>query len=297
MSKEVKKSPIFYMGNKERLIKKGLLDLFPSNINTFWDLFCGSGIVSINVQAKKYIMNDYNKTIIELLNYFAENESDEIINNIKDTINKFQLLKGFNKRDTRETEEYKKKAQEKYNEFRNHYNTLDKSIHNLYVLSYYCNNNNIRFNKSGGFNMPIGNQYFNEEKHSEKIKSGCNFFKDNNVTFYNEDFRGIDFWQIEEGDFVYLDPPYTNTLAIYNEQQGWGISDDEELFAMIERDLDSRNIKWAMSNVFKNKGVENTHLIEWVNKRGYKVHYFDGFTYVSCGKGNAETVEVLITNY
>ena len=52
------KSPIFYMGNKERLIKKGLIELFPNNINTFIDLFCGSGVVSLNVNAKNKILID-----------------------------------------------------------------------------------------------------------------------------------------------------------------------------------------------------------------------------------------------
>ena len=28
-------SPIFYMGNKKKLIKKGLIELFPKNINKF----------------------------------------------------------------------------------------------------------------------------------------------------------------------------------------------------------------------------------------------------------------------
>lgn len=36
------KSPIFYMGNKYRLLPQ-LLPLFPSNIDTFYDLFGGSG--------------------------------------------------------------------------------------------------------------------------------------------------------------------------------------------------------------------------------------------------------------
>ena len=64
MSKDIMRSPIFYMGNKERLIKKGLIDLFPTNINNFIDLFCGSGVVSMNVKANRYLLNDYNKTII-----------------------------------------------------------------------------------------------------------------------------------------------------------------------------------------------------------------------------------------
>lgn len=39
------------MGNKKRLINKGLIKMFPNNINTFVDLFAGSGIVSMNTRA------------------------------------------------------------------------------------------------------------------------------------------------------------------------------------------------------------------------------------------------------
>ena len=42
------------MGNKKKLINKGLVELFPSNINMFIDLFAGSSIVSMNVVANKY---------------------------------------------------------------------------------------------------------------------------------------------------------------------------------------------------------------------------------------------------
>ena len=97
-------------------------------------------------------------------------------------------------------------------------------------------------------------------------------------------------------DLVYLDPPYSNTTATYNENNAWGLEDDYELFRLCDK-LTTQGVKWGMSNVFENKGNVNQHLIDWVNKNGYNVHFFDGFNYVSCGKGNAKTVEVFISNY
>ncbi|EAV9692004.1 DNA adenine methylase, partial [Campylobacter coli] len=44
-------SPILYMGNKNRLIRRGLINLFPKNINHFIDAFAGSATVSMNTQA------------------------------------------------------------------------------------------------------------------------------------------------------------------------------------------------------------------------------------------------------
>ena len=62
-------------------------------------------------------------------------------------------------------------------------------------------------------------------------------------------------------------------------------------------ELNNRNIKFAMSNVFSNKGITNEKLIEWCKKNNWNIHYFDNFTYSACGKGNGKTVEVLIMNY
>ena len=144
--------------------------------------------------------------------------------------------------------------------------------------------------------MPIGNQCFIVEKHSQKIIDGCNFLSRPNVYLTNKDYKSFNFKALLKSDFLYLDPPYSNTLAIYNEQQGWCIDDDYDLFDICDY-LTRRGIKWAMSNVFENKGVINQHLIDWVTKNNYNVHHFNDFTYVSCGKGNAKTDEVLIMNY
>lgn len=40
-------SPIFYMGNKHKLLKQ-IIPLFPDECDTFVDLFGGSGVVSMN---------------------------------------------------------------------------------------------------------------------------------------------------------------------------------------------------------------------------------------------------------
>ena len=65
-------SPIFYQGCKKKNIKEGLIDYFPKNINRFIDLFCGSGIVSMNVNANSYILNDIESNVINLLKMFKE---------------------------------------------------------------------------------------------------------------------------------------------------------------------------------------------------------------------------------
>ena len=60
-------SPIFYMGNKYKLLKQ-LIPLFPKQCDTFLDLFGGSGVVSMNYQGtRKTIYNEFNGNIVNLI--------------------------------------------------------------------------------------------------------------------------------------------------------------------------------------------------------------------------------------
>lgn len=282
-------SPIFYMGNKSKLVKKGLTDLFPSNIDTFYDLFCGSGTVAINTKANKLILNDIDNNTIELIKFFKYNSPNYVLDKICGYIDLYQLPTFST--DTRTFKGDREIYKTKYNKLREDYN-ISRSIELLYVLNIFSNSHMLRYNKFGEFNMPFGNGYF-----TDKCKQfiSDNVYKD--VTeLHNKhyaDFLNVDF---NTDDFVYLDPPYYNTTATYTENGGWGIEQEQELHTFCEQ-LNLKGVKFALSNTFSNKGVENIQLIDWVTKNGYNVHFFDNFTYSSCGKGNAKTVEVLITNY
>ena len=112
----------------------------------------------------------------------------------------------------------------------------------------------------------------------------------------NKDYRQLDIDEITSSDFVYLDPPYCGSTAVYNENNGWTREDDDSLFDFLI-ELNNKNIRWAMSNVFENKGIKNDKLIQWVDKNNFNVYLFNKFTYMACGKGNSNAKEVLITNY
>lgn len=294
MRKEIVISPIFYMGNKKKLINKGLIDLFPEEINIFVDLFSGSGIVSMNTKAKKYVVNDMDSNLYDLYQLFKTKDSQSIINHIEKRIGEYELAKERTKRN-----EFKDKAKiEKYKvayaNLRSYYNK-NPNVLDFYTLMFYSFSQQFRFNSKGEFNMPCGNDCF-AEKNKEYIKDGCRFFSSVDTYISSEDFREFPVSNLTIKDFVYLDPPYSNTTATYNENNAWSLEDDYELFRLCDK-LTTQGVKWGMSNVFENKGNVNQHLIDWVNKNGYSVHFFDGFNYVSCGKGNAKTVEVFISNY
>jgi DNA adenine methylase Dam len=282
-------SPIFYMGNKKKLINKGLIELFPKNINTLYELFCGSAIVSMNANSVYCEVNDVRKEVTSLIQNFCYFKPTEIVNKVEEIIQKYELPEFST--DTRVWSGNRDFYKEKYNALREDYNKT-KDIWLLYTLSIFSNSHMIRFNSKGDFNMPFGNGYFTESVKNSILNN--NYDK---ITYIsNVDFREYSSRAFESNDFVYLDPPYFNTTATYNENGGWSENDENDLYKFCE-ELNSNNIKFAMSNVFENKGIKNNKLIEWVEKNNFNVHTFDKFTYCACGKGNSNAKEVLITNY
>ena len=292
------KSPIFYMGNKYKLLDN-LLTYFPKKetVDEFIDLFGGSGVVSINVPYEKITYNEINHNITNLFKMLVETPPKEIINHIKHRVIEFDLpQKGVEKIDN-EYSKYKKN----YLNFRKFYNKQNpKNYLDLYTLTYFSFSNLIRFNSKNEFNMPYGHRSFLSDEHDINIELFYNIMKNKSVDVQNKDAFEI-LYNITEnkGQFIYLDPPYANTMAIYNESRafgGWGLDDDHKLFDELDR-LDKLGVRWAMSNVLENKGIKNEHIESWAIRGGYKIIDFENKTYAALGKGNAESREVLIVNY
>jgi len=292
---EVKISPIFYMGNKKKLIKKGLTDLFPEKIDTFVDVFGGSGVVGMNVTAKNYIINDINTHLFQLYHLFKDCSVDMIVSCIKYNIEKYHLPKERTKRnqyfDKAKIEEYKKA----YNKLRDVYNA-ERNIFDFYTLMFFSFSQQFRFNNKGDFNMPYGMDCFCD-KNIEYIKNGCEYFQRPNVKCLNIDFKYlIGDASVDENTFFYCDPPYYNTTAVYNENNSWTQENEKDLYYCLDLQ-NNKGTRWALSTVLENKGKENPFLREWLSHNDYNIYSFSGHTYSACGKGNSNAKEVLITNY
>jgi DNA adenine methylase Dam len=286
------------MGNKYKLLDN-LLAYFPKKetVDEFIDLFGGSGVVSINVPYEKITYNEINHNITNLFKILVETEPQNIIGHIKARIQEFDLpQKGVEKKDN-EYSKYKRN----YLNYRKFYNKQkEKNYLDLYTLTYFSFSNLIRFNSKNEFNMPFGNRCFLFGEHDINIELFYNIMKNKSVDIQNKDAFEI-LYNItkNKGQFIYLDPPYANTMAIYNESRafgGWGLDDDHKLFDELDR-LDKLGVRWAMSNVLENKGIKNEHIESWAIRGGYKIIDFENKTYAALGKGNAESREVLIINY
>ena len=79
------KSPLNYTGGKYKLLPQ-IMPLFPTNIDTFVDLFCGGGNVGINTLANHIIYNDKNHCLIELLKVFDTYDYQTIETKIEDNM-------------------------------------------------------------------------------------------------------------------------------------------------------------------------------------------------------------------
>ena len=129
-------SPIFYMGNKKKLINKGLIDKFPDNISVFVDVFAGSSIVGMNVNADKYIVNDSDSNLVKLYELFKDNNATDIISHINSRIDEYGLARERTKRnefkDKNKIEQYKSA----YIKFRTDYNA-NPNVLDFYTLMFY----------------------------------------------------------------------------------------------------------------------------------------------------------------
>ena len=297
-------SAINYTGGKFKLVPQ-LLPLFPKKINNFYDVFTGGANITINVEAKKYFVNDVNKKVIELYEFLDKSKFDDVLENIEQIISKYGLSNtkhyGYEFYNTNSSIGLKEINQKSYLELRNSYNngTFDKEIEPLifYILIVYGFNNQIRFNNSGNFNIPTGKRDFNQ-KMALKLEKFMNELHRRDIQYFSLDFKKFLKQQdFKDDDFVYLDPPYLISTAAYNENRGWTEKEELDLLNCLD-ELNAKKVKFALSNVLIHKGNENKILTNWAKK--YNIHRLDfnynNSNYQSKAK-SSNTVEVLITNY
>ena len=279
------KSPLNYTGGKYKILTP-IFEIFPNKIVTFVDLFSGGFNVGINVEADKIICNDQINYLIELYKYFSETDTDAIIAEIKQRIEKYDLSL---------------QNAEGYNQLRDDYNNT-KNIVDFFVLTCYSFNHQIRFNNSQKFNTPFGKDRscYNASIEANLIRF-CSALKQKNIELFNQDFLSIDLTMLGADDLVYCDPPYLISTGSYNDGKrgfkDWTPVEEQQLLDLLDR-LNDQGTKFALSNVLYHKGLSNDLLIEWSKK--YQVYYIDK-TYANCSyqfkDRNAKTVEVVITNF
>jgi DNA adenine methylase len=279
------KSPMNYTGGKYKILHH-IIPSFPSQMHNFVDLFAGGFNVGINVNAKTIYANDQITYLIELYRFFQDTGTDTLLTLIKERISQYDLSLTNS---------------EAYYQFRTNYNKAPTAL-DLFVLTCFSFNHQIRFNSKHEFNTPFGKERssYNDSIEYNLVRF-CDALHKKNVVFSANDFRSFDFSMLDTGDVVYCDPPYLITTGSYNDGKrgfrDWTEEEDSALLQLLDM-LDKRGILFALSNVFIHKGQSNDRLIEWSKK--YYVSYIDK-SYANCSyqfkDRETKTVEVLVTNY
>lgn len=295
------KSPLNYTGGKHKLLPQ-ITKLFPNDTKTFYDVFSGGANVGINATAKNIICLEKNRYVVNLLKLIQNENFEDLNQNIVDIIDQFGLsqsyIRGYDHYGAESSSGLGQYNKDAFLRLRSEFNKEKTRIDLLLVLVLYSFNNQIRFNSSGDFNLPVGKRDYNgsSRKNVAAFNQASNEKK---IIFKNCDFRDIEKMPLVKDDFVYLDPPYLLGLASYNEMGGWTEKDEKDLYTLLNR-LNKRGIKFALSNVLEHKGEVNNIMKEWTKKNNYKVHKLDydykNSNYHSTAKDN-RTEEVLITNY
>lgn len=277
------KSPLNYIGGKYKLLPQ-LMPLLPKNINTFVDLFCGGGNVGVNADCKKLIFNDMNTILMEMFRTFASMNLKDLLFQIDETIEKWQLSMA---------------NEQSFIAFREHYNKTRNPV-DLYVLSCFSFNYQFRFNNNHEYNNPFGR---NRSHYSETMKANLIRFvqkiQSASADFLSYDFTKFPIDNLSADDFVYCDPPYLITTGSYNDGnrgfKNWTKESEQSLYALLDK-LNQKGIRFALSNVFTHKGERNDILIEWSKK--YLVHHLKyNYSNSSYNTVRSGSDEVLVTNY
>lgn len=301
MTSRIKRSPLFYVGDKYKLMKQ-LINLFPHEIDNFYEPFAGGGTVFLNIKAKRYSLNDIDKNLIGIHQFLIKNSNNPVsfFKSVEKIIYKYNLSRSFKediipdslKQECKKTY-FARFNKEGYGRLRN---CVNKNKNNdpltLYILLIYGFNRMLRFNGGGKFNLPVGNVDFNKNV-VNALYSYFEFVRNKEVKLSSKDFR-LFFSEIKfsKNDFVYLDPPYLIASSEYN--KFWDQVSELGLLRLIDN-LNKIGIKFALSNVTHYNGYKNELLIQWMKK--YEIHKIES-NYISYhNNGKKKIKEVLVTNY
>lgn len=295
-----RRSPFFYVGDKYKLVPQ-LKENFPKSIDRFIEPFCGGGSVFLNTDANQYLLNDIDSYLIKLHKFLIESSSQPQVfwNELKLNIEKYNLSATFMGRDI--PKEYRKEFvktyfakynKEAYIKMRSDFNENKDDMMLLYMLLIYGFNRMLRFNSKGDFNLPVGNVDFNQNVVAA-LDSYFEYVADKDIELFNMDFQDfIEKIQPTPNDLVYLDPPYLITFSEYNKL--WNEDSEIRLIDYLD-ELDSRGIRFAVSNVLWHRKRYNGTFNEWAQK--YNVVKIKS-NYISFNDNTEkDTYEVLVKNY
>ncbi len=212
--------PVIKWSGSKRSQASQIVDLFP-DFEKYYEPFLGGGSVLIQSKAKSAICGDICKPLIDFWNLIKTNPS--------------KLVKEYESR----WQKLQDEGYMTYYHIRDDFNK-NQNPYDLLFLSRTCVNGLIRFNAKGEFNNSLHHTRKGIQPNTLKkiIFQWSDLIQNYKFVYgnYTETTK-----KITPKDFVYLDPPYFNTVGRY---YGKIIHDD---FIDYLEELNSKNIKFALS--------------------------------------------------
>lgn len=223
-----------WAGGKRQLISQ-MENFFPKNYNRYIEPFVGGGAVFFHLLPDNSIISDNNPDLINCYKVIKEDIED--------------LIKSLKKHKYEKNYYYEIRALDRDPKKFAEVSNVEKASRSIY-LNKSGYNGLYRVNSKGFFNVPFGrhkNPKICDEPNLRKVSRALE-----NVEIYLGSFEiCLDF--AEEGDFIYLDPPYfplTDTALFTSyTKNSFNRSSQIKLFEVFE-ELDKRGCKIILSNSY-----------------------------------------------
>lgn len=254
--------PLNYMGGKSNLV--GYITPHLSNRNKIIDIMGGGFNVGINAyNFEKYVYNDFNFIVAELIAMFKNEETSSLLKFIEKVIKKYGLEK-HNKNT------YLKLRQDYNLKYRFDSKNGPKY---LYVLLLFGFQQMLRFNSNYEFNNPVGESGYSESV-KEKVVSFSRRLKEIDLSIKSKDYEEF-LDDLDEETLLYVDPPYLITLGSYNDGKrgfkGRNNNEEQRLLDFLDKAV-VKKAKIVLSNILEYKGNTNYYLKEWISNNNCKVY-------------------------
>lgn len=209
-----------WVGGKQKFVNE-ILDMFPKNIDTYHEPFLGGGsvlltLLSSDITCKKYRANDINKHLIQTYIDVRDNV-DTLIEELKKLKNDKELFYVYRAR---------------FNKFK------QDDVFNVETSALFICLNKTCFRglyREGphGLNTPFGHYKYSSFFDEDALKSISTLLQ--RVEFTSLSYETF-LDNVDQGDFVYLDPPYVpETKISFTKYNTIDFIDHEGFFEFIKK--------------------------------------------------------------
>jgi len=269
--------PIKCQGIKSKLVP-WISAKVPEKYDIWYEPFMGSGVVGFNMRPEKAVFSDTNP---HLINFY---------NDIKNGRLTYDEVKDFL---FDESEKLIEKGDAHYKAVRARFNERPNSLDFIF-LNRSCFNGMMRFNSSGGFNVPFckkPNRFAQAyvTKISNQIKNISILINTHDWTFVRDTFENT-IQKARKNDFIYCDPPYIDRYSDYF--NAWGEDEEKRLL----ESLANTQARFIVSTWHHNQYRQNRYIKSlWSD---FNIDTKDHFYHVGAREANRNAMtEALITNF